>query len=651
MAKHTVVFQPEGTEVQVESGTNLLEAAAEAGISINSLCGGEGVCGKCRVQITRGEARPTRHSIRFLSLEEINAGFVLACQTEVKDDLEVRVPPESRLEEEQILTTENVVSYEAPEDLQLGDTSDIPSQLYMPLTRKVLLSLPEPSLTDNVADLDRIYRALRKMMDAPHLETSQTTLRGLARLLRESQWRVTATLHPSNDHCVEIRSLEPGDVCAQNYGIACDIGTTTIAAQLVDLRTGACLGTEASHNQQARYGEDVISRMIFACSRDGMSPLHQGVLDTVNALIDTLLEKHGVAPDNVTAMVAAGNTTMTHLFLGLEPCTIRLEPYIPTANLFPPTSAAELGLHIHPRAVVASMPGVSSYVGGDITAGVLASGITNTSQVSALIDIGTNGEIVIGNNEWLVCCSASAGPAFEGGGTKCGMRATRGAIQRVTIDADRVHCETIGGARPRGICGSGLIDTIAELFANRIIDPNGKFLSDPPDPRVRMNEHGLEFVLASGEQTEAGSNVVITEEDISNLIKSKGAILAAMRVLLNSVGLSFEDLDRIFVAGGFGNYLNVEQAIVIGLLPDVPLERVEFIGNSSLNGARLALLSRHAFIQGQTLARQMTYFELSVDPTFYDEFVAALFLPHTNMALFPSVKEVIQGPVKRARAR
>jgi uncharacterized 2Fe-2S/4Fe-4S cluster protein (DUF4445 family) len=386
--------------------------------------------------------------------------------------------------------------------------------------------------------------------------------------------------------------------------------------------------------------------MIFACGKGGLSPINHAVIDSVNSLIDTLVEKHGIEASNVTALTAAGNTTMTHLFLGLEPCTIRLEPYIPTANFLPTSFAAELNLHIHPRAVVHCMPGASSYVGGDITAGLLASGISNSPQISALIDIGTNGEIVIGNNEWLVCCSASAGPAFEGSGTKCGMRATRGAIQKVRINGIQVDFETIGEAKVRGICGSGLIDTIAELFRNRIIDPNGKFPGDSAHPRVRENEGDMEFVLASGEETETGKDVVITEDDISNLIKSKGAILAAIRVLLNSVGMSFADLERIFVAGGFGNYLDIEKAIFIGLLPDLNPERVSFIGNSSLTGARMALLSRHALARADTLAKQMTYFELSVDPRFYDEFVAALFLPHTDENLFPSVKKVMESQTR-----
>ncbi len=643
MKKHTLVFQPYGVKVEVASGTRILDAAAAAQVNINSLCGGEGVCGKCRVQILRGQAPPNAHSIRFLSKEEVQEGFVLACQTNVGDDLEVWVPPEARVEEEQILTTEKMVSYEQPEEIPTADTAHGPAMLYLPITKKLFLSLPAPSLSDTVSDLDRITRSIRKRIDVPHVETSFASLKGLAALLRDNQWRVTATVHPKDEYSLELLSFEPNDASAENYGIALDIGTTTIAAQLVDLLNGAVLGVGASHNNQAKYGEDVISRIIFACNRDGMSPLHQTVIDGVNALIDGLLVKHGVRYESVTALVAAGNTTMTHLFLGFEPCTIRIEPYIPTANLFPSTTAAALNLNIQPQAKIVCIPGVSSYVGGDITAGVLASGICNSPRISALIDIGTNGEIVIGNNEWLVCCSASAGPAFEGSGTRCGMRATRGAIQQIAIRDSHVEYKTIGEARPRGICGSGLIDTIAELFRHGIIDPNGKFTKETGHPRIRVSDDVAEFVLAPGDETETGKDVVITENDISNLIKSKGAIMAAIQTLLESVDLSPRDLEQICVAGGFGNYLDVEKAIIIGLIPDVAPERVQFIGNSSLTGARMALLSTHALEKSKSLARHMTYFELSVNPSFMDRFVASLFLPHTDITLFPSVKKMMES--------
>jgi uncharacterized 2Fe-2S/4Fe-4S cluster protein (DUF4445 family) len=287
------------------------------------------------------------------------------------------------------------------------------------------------------------------------------------------------------------------------------------------------------------------------------------------------------------------------------------------------------------------MPCVSSYVGGDITAGVLASGMGDSSRLSMLMDFGTNGEIVLGNNEWLVCCSASVGPAFEGGGLKCGMRATKGAIQTVSISNGDVHYNTVGDGKPRGICGSGVIDIMSELFKNKWIQPDGKFNTEKDNSRIRQTEEGKEFIVAWADESEGGNDIAITEYDISNLIKSKAAVFAAATVLAKSVGVDFRDINQIFIAGGFGNYLNIEKAIVIGLLPDLPPGRFRFIGNSSLAGARIALLSSHAFEKAQEIAKRTTYFELSVNPDFMNEFIAALFLPHTNQNLFPSLKGLL----------
>jgi uncharacterized 2Fe-2S/4Fe-4S cluster protein (DUF4445 family) len=409
----------------------------------------------------------------------------------------------------------------------------------------------------------------------------------------------------------------------------------------VDIRKGEVLATRGSHNLQARYGEDVISRMVFACGHGGLTPLAEAVTSTINSLIDALVSEADISHEDISSIVAAGNTTMTHLLLGLEPCAIRVQPYIPTANRFPQIPAKEVGLRAHPRALLHCMPCVSSYVGGDITAGVLACGMNDHAELSALIDVGTNGEIVVGNSEWLVCCSASAGPAFEGGGTKCGMRATRGAVERVRIDGTQVHYTTIGGTKPRGICGSALIELIGELLMTGIIDQSGKFVN-LSHPRVTVTDGTPEFIVAPADESETGTPVVMTEDDISNLIKSKGAILAAMKVLLDNLGMSFDDLQHIYVAGGFGAHLDIEKAIIIGLLPDIARERIHFIGNSSLAGSRLSLLSTHAFGKVEEIAKQMTYFELSVHHEFMNEFVAALFLPHTQMHLFPFITRTLQ---------
>jgi uncharacterized 2Fe-2S/4Fe-4S cluster protein (DUF4445 family) len=642
----TVIFQPQNTSVEAQPGEILLDIAARAGISIHSLCGGEGVCGKCRVKVIRGNAQPNSKILGFMDKKELAAGFVLACQTAVVDgEVEIWIPPESRQEEDQILTVDHIVDYERPAELDKAElATEVP--YYQPLCRKHFLQLPPPTLTDTLSDLDRLVRELRKVVPENGLQVSFSCLVGLSHLLRENDWKITATVHQKDPDCPKVRAIEAGDTSARALGVAIDVGTTTIVAQLINLRSGEILGVEASHNHQARYGEDVISRMVFACSRGGLTPLKNAVVSTINTLVDALLAGNSLVHEDISCFVAAGNTTMTHLLLGLEPCTIRLEPYIPTANRFPAVKAADVGLKAHPNAILHCLPCVSSYVGGDISAGVLACGMSDQPQITALIDVGTNGEIVIGNNEWLMCCSASAGPAFEGGGTKCGMRATKGAAEKVVIRGPQVTYTAIGGGKPTGICGSGLIDVIAELLLNRIIDQSGKFI-DFAHPRVRLADGVPEFVLDEGTGTETGEPVVITEDDIGNLMKSKGAILASMKVLLENLGMGFTDLKRIYVAGGFGAHLDIEKAIFIGLLPDIPKEHIQFIGNSSLAGARLAMLSTHAFRKAESIARQMTYFELSVHPNFMNEFVASLFLPHTQMELFPSVQQKLRrGPTQ-----
>ncbi len=632
-----VVFLPDKKKANVEKGLTLLEAADLCDVYVNNLCGGQGVCGKCKVKVRKGSVEGRSKYLSILSKEELQEGFILACQTPVEGDLAVEIPPESRLEGEQILTEGGTVTYSEPAFVERHPQEEAKVPFYSPLTSKVYLKLPPPSLEDNLSDLDRIYRELRRKWDIPVLDVELNVIQGLGRLLRQSDWKVTVTLgrKPQGFRILEV---EPGDTSKKNFGVAVDVGTTTVVVQLVNLVSGQVRASYASHNSQIRYGEDVISRMIYACDRaEGLGSLSKAVIDNINDLIQRLVQAERVSLDDVTAVLVAGNTTMTHLLLGLEPCFIRVEPYIPTADIFPVIKAVQAGIQISRNGLLACMPGVSSYVGGDITAGVLASGIDDSAQLSMLIDVGTNGEIVLGNNDWLVCCSASAGPAFEGGGTKCGMRAVEGAIQSVAISDGQVKMSTIGGAKPVGICGSGLIDTIAVLFESGIIDPDGKFDMDQSNPRVRKTDEGVEFVLASADESGTGKDIVITEFDISNLIKSKGAVFAATTVLVRSVGFSFSDIERFFVAGGFGNYLNIKKAITIGLLPDLPMDRFQFIGNSSVAGARIALISNYAFEKAEAVAKKMTYFELSVRPDFMNEFIAALFLPHTDQKLFPTV--------------
>lgn len=622
MSNYTIHFLPGGRSVEVADGTTIAEAAQEADVFITNLCGGEGVCGKCRVQVAKGRADAEEYAKGFFSQDELMKGYVLACQTQIHDDLEIIIPPESRVDASKIMTG--------------GESRTTAETELNPLVKKIFLALAPPTVEDNVPDVERISRELRKQLGWHTFDIPLDCLQTLSTKLRENKWKVTVTAAKHGEN-YRILQIEPFDTAQSHYGLAVDVGTTTVVVQLLDLNTGAVLGVEGCHNKQASFGEDVISRVIFACGKGGLEPVQRAVVKNINTLITRLVEKNKISREEIDIIVAAGNTTMSHLLLGLTPCSIRLAPYVPTIDEFPQFRASEIGIRINPRGVLETIPCVASYVGGDIVAGVLSSGIAEHEEVKCLIDIGTNGEIAIGNEDWLVCCSASAGPAFEGGGTRCGMRATGGAIEKIEIKDGELRYEVIGGKKPRGICGSGLIDSIYELVRNKIIGQDGKFHRQREDVRLDFKDGIPEYIIAHPNETETGAAVVITESDIDNLIKSKGAVFAAIKSLMDYIGISFDMLDTLYVAGGFGSFLNIPKAVAIGLLPDIPLEKIKFIGNSSLTGARACLLSESAFETCMNISRSMTNIELSIHQPFTDEYIAALFLPHTDGKLFPSV--------------
>ncbi|MFH1651356.1 MAG: ASKHA domain-containing protein [Chloroflexota bacterium] len=636
--KFKVTFLPDNKVVTVPEGTTLLEAAEEAGVFVNSVCGGQGLCGECRLQVVSGHAKADKHAIGFFSGEEVRRGFVLACQTPVRDNLEVMVPAKSRLEMEKIITEGKDFTYSEPLKTALHRVDHDPATLFEPLVTKVYLELPPPVTNDNVADIDRVVRELRKKLPYPGYEVSLGCLRQLSGALRDNHWKVTAVVARRGGGGGRLLAVEPGNTTEQSYGLAVDVGTTTVVVQLVQLKTGKVIGVEGNHNLQARYGEDVISRMIFACGKGSLESMREAVVTNINTLTRALTQEKGIKSSDIYGMVAAGNTTMSHFLLGLTPCSIRLEPYVPTATVYPQVTAKDAGLNINPDGVLEVMPSVASYVGGDTVAGILACGLADHPEVRCLIDVGTNGEIAVGNNEWIVCCSASAGPAFEGGGTRWGMRATKGAIEKVKITRGKAEYQTISNGKPRGICGSGLIDAIYELVRNGIISQDGKFTLSSRSKRMLKTGRAAEYVLAFGEETETGEPVTITETDIANIIKSKGAVFAALKSLMDYIGMRFDQLDAVYLAGGFGASLDIEKGVAIGLLPDIDRKRIQFIGNSSVMGARMALLSTSAFERGVNIAKKMTNIELSTYAPFMNEFVAALFLPHTDGRLFPTVK-------------
>lgn len=628
---YSVLFLPDNVTVEVAPGETIFRAASRAGIELKSTCGNKGTCGRCAIKIKEGKVHTREGNI---GARLRRTGHVLACQTFVEGDVVVEIPRDSRLDEHQVLLARRTESGElAEKELDL-----LEGYAFEPLGRKVYLELPPPSITGKATDLSRLEIELRKKVAAEHLHMSLDNLRRLAEVLRAGDWKVTTTL-AHTDGFTEIVNLEPGRSSSQAYGLAIDIGTTTVVVYLVDLATGATVDQRGGYNKQARFGDDVISRIIHATENGGLNELHLAVLATMNELVEKLVQRHGIARTDICAAVVAANTTMAHLFLGLPPKYIRLAPYIPTASNFPPVKAGEIGLAINPQAWVTSFPAVASYMGGDIVAGVLATRLAESDALTLFIDIGTNGEMVLGNRDWMISCSCSAGPAFEGGGIAFGMRAMKGAIERVTIDpvTYEVQVQAISGYLPMGICGSGLIDLLAKLRQAGLIDRTGQFTRDAATPRLRQTDEDTEFVLVWGSETECGKDIVITESDIKNVIRSKAAVFAGIQSLLKTMQMEVTAIDRVLIAGGFGNYLNIRDAVQIGLLPDLPPEKFDFVGNTSVKGAKLALLSRPALEAARELAQKMTYLELSAGNSFMEEFVSALFLPHTDLSLFPSV--------------
>ncbi len=629
MSKFRITFRPSDKTVSVEKGATLLRAAADADVYINSVCGGDGICGKCRLIVKEGEVESLPTTL--LDRNEIRRGYVLACQAKPLSDLTVEVPPETAAVSEAKGLDEVSTRYR---DIEPGPRRQV-SFKHKPMVKKLHLQLPPPSLDDNLSDLDRLYRAIRKKSKITRMQTGLTVIKELPSVLRQSNWDVTATVG-LRANTNEVFQIEPKNTAAKNYGVAVDVGTTTVVGHLVDLNSGVTLEAEAVYNSQIKYGEDVIRRIIRA-EEDGTEELSEAVRKDINDIIARTSSRAKVKLNDITAVICAGNTTMISFLFGLPPDNFRREPYIPDATELPPLRAAQVGIKINGRGLLYCVPGRAGFVGGDITAGVLVSGMDRSDAISLFVDIGTNGEIVVGNKEWLLTCSCSAGPAFEGSGVTCGTRAGAGAIENFTItDRGRVKYKTIGDDPPTGICGSGILEVVAELFGSGILGRDGRFDLSKKSKRLRESEEGIEFVIASAKESATGREIVITQADIDNLIRAKAAVYAGISVLLHAVKVPLEDLENIFISGGFGNYLNVRQAICIGLLPDLPSGKIHFIGNGSVRGARTILLSREAHAEAREISRKMTYFELSTNNRFMEEFTSAQFLPHTNIERFPS---------------
>jgi len=631
-AEHTITFQPDSKTVKVKDGETLLDAAQRAEIPLNASCNGKGACGKCKLIVDSGKTKSEPTAL--LTPAEKEKKYVLACKTTVHGDVSVRIP------EETIERNLKVAGMGDEATKRLKGLVDNISAMSIDID----LQLTAPSLEDTVSDLDRLYRGLSKtkQLDTEHLNISLKVMQELAEVMRNEDWSIHASI--IRKRCGnEVVAIHSGTAKEASLGIAVDLGTTSIVVYLVNMADGAILGATSGHNRQAACGDDVINRVVCA-EKNGVKKLSTMVLATINGLINELLHSANVKRDQIKNATISGNTIMSHLLLKIEPRYIRREPYIPSVSDFPIMQAKDVGLKINPQGAVFVLPGPASYVGGDIVAGVLYTGLHKKEHMTLFIDVGTNGEIVLGNQDFLMTASCSAGPAFEGGGVRWGMRAEEGAIEKVVISKDTLEPDygVVGDVKPRGICGSGMIDLISEMMMCGIINQSGKFQLDENHPRILRDEYDLGYIIAYANETDVEKDIVFTETDIDNLIRSKGAIYAGFLVLLEEADMDFSMINEIILTGGFGQYLNIEKAINIGMLPELDHSKFHYMGNSSIAGAYMCLLSDKYRLKAREISNNMTYIDFSSNNHYMDEFTSALFLPHTNINSFPTVMQKIK---------
>ncbi|MDY3225247.1 MAG: corrinoid activation/regeneration protein AcsV [Candidatus Faecousia sp.] len=638
-----VTFQIEGGSpvmIECNAGDNLLELARRANVAIDAPCSGNGSCGKCRVKLVEGELESIQ--TRHISDEEYKDGWRLSCSSKVRSDCTVFVPDiasayQSRMKTADLSSPQEVAIFdECQENLKHSGIH------FTNRYRAKVITMNAPSLEDTMPDNERLTWAIEDAFGVENVHIPFAVMVKLAHTLRENNFSVCVKGELTDDtfKCMEV--CDPEDTAI--VGCAIDIGTTTVTMVLTDLETGKLLAKGSSGNGQIRFGADVINRIIEQGKPGGRKKLQDAILkETLIPIIANLCKTANINARDILRLSVGANTTMNHLFVGVDASAVRMEPYVPSFFHWDGLLAGDLKLPANPLAPVIIAPNIGSYVGGDITAGTLASGIWDKDEMSLFIDLGTNGEIVFGNRDFLMSCACSAGPAFEGGDISCGMRATDGAVEACVIDCDTMEptLSVIGdeGQKCVGICGSGIIDLISELFRCGIINAKGLFVRE--GKRVERDTHGMgRYVVAFPKESETGREVSLNEVDIDNFIRAKGAIFSAIDTLLKSVDMTVEMIDRVYVAGGIGSGINMKNAVNIGMFPDVDLEKFHYIGNSSLTGSYAMVMSDEACAKCAEVASNMTYLELSTNPGYMDAFVAACFLPHTNRSLFPhSIQE------------
>lgn len=624
----TITIQPWGKTGKFRRWTSLLNAASSLKAYVVSVCGGKGLCGKCKVRVISGQEnlnKLTKSELRYLTPEEISKGYRLACQAFATGDITIYVPQRSRITVQRL----QVEGIEVPVEVN-------------PHVRKVYLEIPPPTLETVHADDEQIRSQLEEKIGAD-VETSYDVLKILPEVLRAAKWRVTAVLWKDR-----VIAVEKGDTRDRMYGFACDVGSTKLAGYLVDLNTGRVMATTSAMNPQIRFGDDIISRISYVITRgeSGLKELQETVVASINEMIETACKKASVDPSEIYELTFAGNTAMELFLLGIWPKYVAYSPYQPPRKAGVTINAREIGLRANTNAIAYVMPVIGGFVGGDQVAVILATDLLNRDEISLELDVGTNTEISLGNRELLMTVSTPSGPAFEGMSIKYGMRAAEGAIERVSIDPSSLEPEymVIGDTKPVGICGSGLIDVLAEMLKAGIIDWTGTFNRElsKDSKRVRRGPDGWEYVLVNKAESGVGEDIVITQKDIRELQKAKAAVRSGTEVLMARMGIKEEEIENFFVAGAFGNYIDPENARIIGLYPELPIDKYKFVGNAAGTGAKLVLISREMREKAEEIPKRVKYLELAADPDFQRAFLDSMYLPFRDLDRYPLTVEYLK---------
>jgi len=643
--KVTILFHPSGKSGQVERGKSILRAAQDLGVAIESACGGKQTCGKCRVRVEKGfftrEALESRtenltpftvEESKFIEEKEREAGYRLACVAELKGHVLIYIPEEARGKKQVIRK----------------GAREIPIEL-IPGVKNYYIQLPPPSLQEPLGDFERLHRALKNNFGLEGLSIDYQTLQSLPQKLRAGDWKVTASVWMDR----EVLDIRPGKV-EDIFGVAVDIGTTTVAVYLCSLKNGQVLATDAMMNPQVIYGEDVMSRITYAMRNpgDGLKRMREAVIEGLNGLIHSIAKSAMISPEDIIEMAVVGNTAMHHIFLGIDPQYLGLTPFPPAVHRSLDFKARDLGLQVHPAANVHVLPVEAGFVGADNVGVLIAEEPHHREEMTLIIDVGTNGELVLGNRERLLSSSCATGPAFEGGHLKFGMRAAPGAIERVRIDPETFQVKykviglekwsdecTPGEIQALGICGSGVVEILAEMFKVGLLEKSGRINGNIDCPRLRKAEKGYEFIIAAAEETSLGQDITISTSDIRAVQLAKGALYAGAKVMMDVLGI--QRLDRVILAGAFGSLIDRERAMVLGMFPDCDLENVVSVGNAAGDGARIALLNQKKRAEADRIAREVEYVELTTYPKFTQEFVAAMHIPHMKDA-FPHLESFLK---------